>query len=165
MAHLTLLTASDGKNMVLAEKFAAQASSMGHTTDIVDLMALEWPVYCNKLAKGGFRPEDVKDVMARMDEGVGWVCIAPEYNGSLPSALNNTIAWISKQGDDFRALFNNRKVGLATHSGGGGDYVIMAMRQQFGYLGCNVIGRSVTSNFSKEANPETIESILNQLCA
>lgn len=165
MAHVTLLTASDGMNMLLANKFADQATAMGHTTDIIDLMGLEWPVYTNKLAKSGFEPESVKDVMSRMDKGDGWVSIAPEYNGSLPSALNNTVAWLSKQGDDFRALFNGRKVGLATHSGGGGDHVIMAMRQQFGYLGCNVIGRSLTSTFSKEANPETIESILTQLCA
>ena len=92
-----------------------------------------------------------------------WMIVAPEYNGSMPPTLNNAVAWLSTEWQDFRALFNRRKVGLATHSGGGGEHVIMAMRHMFAFLGCIVLGRNCVSNKNKEANPETIEDMLNQL--
>ena len=89
--------------------------------------------------------------------------VLPEYNGGMPSSLNNTVAWMSIFWNDFREVFNSRKVGLATHSGGGGDHVIMAMRQMFSYLGCNLIGRAVISNKNKEANPEAMERIIREI--
>jgi len=33
----------------------------------------------------------------------------------------------------------------------------------FSYLGCIVLGRNCVSNKEKEANPETIEDMINQL--
>jgi len=54
-------------------------------------------------------------------------------------------------------------VALATHSGGGGLHVIMAMRAQFSFLGCNVVGRSLVVTRNKAINPETVEAILNSL--
>jgi NAD(P)H-dependent FMN reductase len=60
-------------------------------------------------------------------------------------------------------LFRDRTVALATHSGGGGQHVIMAMRAQFSFLGCNVVGRSLVVTRNKAINPETVEAILNSL--
>ena len=54
----------------------------------------------------------------------------------------------------------DRIVALGTHSGGGGHHVIMAMRMQFSFLGCVVIGRSLLTNKKKPANPDTINAIL-----
>ena len=164
MAHLALIVAADGKNMKLANNFAQAADQLGHTTDSIDLMALDWPLYTNDKANSGFEPEDVREVMARLDTADAWVAIAPEYNGSIPPTLSNTIAWISKQGDDFRSLFKGRKVGLATHSGGGGHRLIPAMLSQFNYLGADVLGRSLISNKSKPVNPEAINAIIEGLC-
>ena len=163
MAKVALIAAGDGKNMELALKFKEMAEEMGHSTDVMDLMGLEWPVITNKLMKEGYKPEGAKDLMDRLGEADGWVCIAPEYNGGMPSSLNNTVAWMSIFWNDFREVFNSRKVGLATHSGGGGDHVIMAMRQMFSYLGCNLIGRAVISNKNKEANPEAMERIIREI--
>ena len=109
MAHLVLIVAADGKNMQLAHNFAQTADQLGHTTDLIDLMALDWPLYTNDTATG-FEPENIREVMSRLDAADAWIAIAPEYNGSIPPTLSNTIAWISKQGDDFRSLFNGRKV-------------------------------------------------------
>ena len=52
---------------------------------------------------------------------------------------------------------------LGTHSGGGGQHVIMAMRMQFSFLGCVVVGRSLVVNKKKPANPETIDAMLNAM--
>ena len=68
-----------------------------------------------------------------------------------------------QEGDDFRRLFRDRTVALGTHSGGGGQHVIMAMRMQFSFLGCNVVGRSLVTNRNKPANPESIDAILRSM--
>jgi len=163
MAKILMITATSDNNLALAEKFADAASGMGHESDIVNLAELDMPMFTVARSK----ELDVVPGMAALKEAMSsadsWMIVAPEYNGSMPPTLNNAVAWLSTEWQDFRALFNRRKVGLATHSGGGGEHVIMAMRQMFSYLGCNVIGRKLVSNKDKEANPETIEDMLNQL--
>jgi NAD(P)H-dependent FMN reductase len=105
----------------------------------------------------------LSDLIGRLNAGDAWMVFAPEYNGSYPPVLNNAIAWLSRQGDDFRRLFRDRTVALATHSGGGGAHVIMAMRMQFSFLGCNVIGRALMTNSKKPANPETVNAIVSSM--
>jgi len=158
-----MITATSDNNRDLAEKFADAAREMGHEAELVNLAELDLPMFTVARSK----ELDVVPGMAELTEAMSsadsWMIIAPEYNGSMPPTLNNAVAWLSTQWQDFRALFNNRKVGLATHSGGGGEHVIMAMRQMFSYLGCNVLGRKLASSKDKEANPETIADMLTQL--
>lgn len=163
MAKILMITATSDNNLALAENFAATAREMGHEADIVNLAELDFPMFTVARSKELDVVPGMAELKAAMSSADSWMIVAPEYNGSMPPTLNNTVAWLSTEWQDFRALFNRRKVGLATHSGGGGEHVIMAMRQMFSYLGCNVIGRKLVSNKNKEANPETIEDMLNQL--
>ena len=39
----------------------------------------------------------------------------------------------------------------------------MAMRQQFSFIGADVMGRSCVSGKNKDANPETIEAMIDGL--
>ena len=91
-----------------------------------------------------------------------FVC-APEYNGSIPPALSNAIAWLSVRSADFRALFQQRPVALGSHSGGGGHRVLVAMRQQFAYLGCTVLGRELLATAQKPLNPQSLTDLVGQL--
>ena len=163
MVALAFLLASDGKNVALAQEVASTATAMGHEVDFVALNAYDFPIYTVQREKATPSLGGLDELMARLDAADAWFVFAPEYNGSYPPVLNNTIAWLSREGDDFRRLFRDRTVALATHSGGGGQHVIMAMRAQFSFLGCNVIGRSLVTNRNKPANPETVEAILNSL--
>ena len=163
MAKILVITATSDNNLALAENFAATAREMGHEADIVNLAELDFPMFTVARSKELDVVPGMAELKAAMSSADSWMIVAPEYNGSMPPTLNNAVAWLSTEWQDFRELFNRRKVGLATHSGGGGEHVIMAMRQMFSYLGCNVIGRKLVSNKDKEANPETIEDMLNQL--
>jgi chromate reductase len=91
------------------------------------------------------------------------VICAPEYNGSIPPVLTSAIAWLSVQGDDFRALFNGRPVAIATHSGGGGHTLMAALRLQLAHLGAHVVGRQLVSNASQGASDATINDLLQRL--
>ena len=163
MANLVFIHASDGNNALLAREVEGYAVKMGHTVDHVSLNACDFPVYTATYEKEVDVIPGLADLVAVLDRGDAWFVFAPEYNGSFPPVLNNAIAWLSRTGADFRRLFRDRTVALGTHSGGGGQHVIMAMRMQFSYLGCVVIGRSLVTNKKKPANPDTIEAMLKSM--
>ena len=158
-----MITATSDNNRALAEKFADSAREMGHEADIIDLVELDMPMFSVARSKELETVPGMAELKAAMSDADSWMIIAPEYNGSMPPTLNNAVAWLSTEWQDFRALFNRRKVGLATHSGGGGAHVIMAMRHMFSFIGADVMGRSLTSGRNKEANPETIEAMIDNL--
>jgi len=163
MAHLAFLIASDGNNVSLAEEVRLRAAELGHTVDLVRLNDYDFPLYTAVREKEIGPLPNLASLMERLEEASGWFVFAPEYNGAYPPVLNNVIAWLSREGDDFRRLFRDRTVALGTHSGGGGHHVIMAMRSQFSFLGCNVVGRSLVANRKKPANPETVEAMIHSL--
>jgi NAD(P)H-dependent FMN reductase len=77
--------------------------------------------------------------------------------------LTSAIAWLSVQGDDFRALFNGRPVAIATHSGGGGHTVLTALRLQLAHLGAHVVGRQLVSNSAQPAKDDSIADLIARL--
>ena len=165
MARFVMITATSGTNRELAETFASSASAKGHETEIVDLAEMDLPMFTIARSKDTDQAPDLSELMSTMIEADAWVVIAPEYNGSMPPTLNNALAWLSRDWQQFRTLCTGKPVGLATHSGGGGAHVIMAMRQQFSYIGADVIGRACMSGRDKEANPETIDAMIDNLAS
>ena len=163
MAKFLMITATTGTNLELAERFAGVAREKGHDAEVVDLVEMDLPMFT---VARSFDPEqtvDVSDLTQQMIEADAWIVIAPEYNGSMPPTLNNAIAWLSGDWQNFRTMCTGKPVGLATHSGGGGAHVIMAMRQMFSFIGADVMGRALTSGRNKEANPETIDAMIDNL--
>ena len=109
-------------------------------------------------------PDAAATIARKMTESRALIVVAPEYNGALPPALVNLIAWVSRSGDDnWRAAFNAKVVAIATFSGGGGGSVLNAMRAQLAFLGANVIGRQLLTNHQKPLNPESATAIVTQL--
>ncbi|MEE2904258.1 MAG: NAD(P)H-dependent oxidoreductase [Myxococcota bacterium] len=161
---ILIVAASNGHNLDLAKQLQQQSRDMGFESEILDLTKVELPVYSPVKEAEGL-PVAVEELHTRFREASGFFFCAPEYNGLIPPVLNNTIAWLSVQGKDFRALFNGKPLGLATHSGGGGQKVLTAMRIQMSHLGCNVIGREILTNKNKSLNLKSSESILRQITA
>ena len=156
MANILMITATSDNNRALADKFADAARGLGHEANVIDLVALDMPMFSVARSKELDIVPGMAELKEAMSSADSWMIIAPEYNGSMPPTLNNAVAWLSTEWQDFRALFNRRKVGLATHSGGGGAHVIMAMRQMFSFLGCIVLGRSCISNKTRKQIPKLL---------
>ncbi len=163
MANFLMITATSGTNLELAERFASVARDKGHTADIVDLAEMDLPMFTIARSSDSEQSPDVSDLTQQMIDADAWIVVAPEYNGSFPPTLNNAIAWLSRDWQNFRTMCTGKPVGLATHSGGGGAHVIMAMRSMFSFIGADVIGRALTSGRNKEANPETIDAMVENL--
>jgi chromate reductase, NAD(P)H dehydrogenase (quinone) len=159
---MLILSATNGNNLALAHAFADEAANQSVTAEVMSLPDLQLPLYDSVVGAAG---PGLATLEQALKQHRGLVICAPEYNGSIPPVVSNAIAWLSVSTEDFRALFNARPVALASHSGGGGQKVGLAMRQQLSHLGCNVLGREVIANAQKAANPEAIAALVTQLAA
>ena len=140
---ILIFVASLNENMKLAKTLKEQLESLEQRSEIINLVELELPMYDSlKEEKDGI-PRKINFLIEQMNQAQGYVFVTPEYNFSLPPVLVNTIAWISRVGDDFRKLFTLKPIQLATHSGGGGNDVSNVMRTQFTRLG---VCRTPSSN-------------------
>jgi len=159
---LLVIAASNGANLQLAERFADAARQQGHSAAVLDLTANDLPLFTARAQAAG-TPTALPALQAQLLAAPRWVICAPEYNGSIPPVLTSAIAWLSVQGDDFRALFNGRPVAIATHSGGGGHTLLAALRLQLAHLGAHVVGRQLVSNSSHPAKDASIADLITRL--
>ena len=161
-ADVLVIAASNGANLQLAERFAAAARQQGQSAAVLDLTAINLPLFTPRAQARG-TPRALAALQAQLTASPRWVICAPEYNGSIPPVLTSAIAWLSVQGDDFRALFNGRPVVIATHSGGGGHAVLTALRLQLAHLGAQVVGRQLVSNSAHPAKDDSIANLITRL--
>jgi chromate reductase, NAD(P)H dehydrogenase (quinone) len=161
---LLVIAASNGENLKLAHRFAAEARHQGGSAAVLDLTALPLPLFTPQ-AQGEPHPEAVAQLEQTLSGATRWVICAPEYNGGIPPVLTSAIAWLSVQGSDFRALFNGRPVVIATHSGGAGQTMMAVLRLQLAFLGAEVVGRQLVSHRHNPAKDETIADLIQRLLA
>lgn len=157
------LCASVGKNLELTKELHQIGEDYFESSEIVNLVNLDLPLYSTIEEKNGI-PENAKSLTEKMIHAKALVYIAPEYNGLIPPVLNNAIAWVSRSGgEDWRAAFNGKLAVIATHSGGGGDKALNAMRMQLQHLGTTVLARQLLTHYQKALNPESAQAIFMQL--
>lgn len=68
------------------------------------------------------------------------------------------IAWISRIGDNFRALFALKKIQLATHSGSNGVDFLNTFRNQLTRLGAIVMPRDIVTSYTVTMGNESLEN-------
>jgi NAD(P)H-dependent FMN reductase len=162
MTDLLVIAASNGKNLLLAERFAAAGRAQGFSSEVLDLTAVALPLFTPRALAAG-TPDALAGLQAQLSAAPRWLICAPEYNGSIPPVLTSAIAWLSVQGDDFRALFNSRPIAIASHSGGGGHTLMVALRLQLAHLGAQVVGRQLVSTAANPAKDESIADLVLRL--
>ncbi len=160
---LLALSASNGDNLALAERFAAAAQARGMGAEVLDLTDLTLPLYNPRTHAEAGLPAEVGPLSETLGAAPRWVICAPEYNGSLPPVLTSTIAWLSVQGEGFRSLFNGRPIAIATHSGGPGVEVLAVLRIQLAHLGAHVVGRQLSCSRQNPAKDSSIDDIVHRL--
>ena len=159
---LLVLAASNGENLKLAQRFVAAAEQRQQRADLLDLTRLDLPLFTPRAERQDRNPTLIK-LEQQLQQAPRWVICAPEYNGSIPPVLSNAIAWLSVQGDDFRALFNGRPIAMATVSGSGGMELLVSLRIQLTHLGAQVVGRQLLANKSKPPEDDTINDLIHRL--
>ena len=163
MFKIGILVASSGNNMKLALKLQELAIEQGSKVELINLVDLNLPLYSTKEEEKNGIPTQVKELASKILDLKAFIIIAPEYNGVMPPVLNNAMAWTSRSTKDWRDAFNEKTVGLATHSGGGGTKGLQAMRMMFQHLGANVIAREILTTYEKPLNEDTANNMIIQL--
>lgn len=158
-----ILVASLNENMKLAQILQKQLSTLNQESKIINLVNLGLPLYDSFKEEHDGIPKRIFDLMQTMEQAKAYIVVSPEYNGSIPPVLSNTMAWISRASQDFRKLFNEKVILLATHSGSGGTGVTQAMRAQFMKLGSIVLSREILTTYEHKLEESSSKRILEQL--
>ena len=161
-SDLIVLTASNGENLKLAERFVQAATAQKVSAKLIDLTQLDLPLFTPRVQAAG-AGQGLKDLHDQLHQTPRWVICAPEYNGSIPPSLTNAIAWLSVADEDFRALFNGRPIAMATFSGSGGMELLVSLRIQLTHLGAQVVGRQLLSNHTKPPQDDSINDLMQRL--
>ncbi len=163
MSKIGILVASSNNNLKLGTKLEELAKEQNIETELINLVELDLPLYSTvKEEKIGI-PDVAKELASKILALNAFIVVAPEYNGVMPPVLNNAMSWTSRATDNWRDAFNEKIVGLATHSGGGGQKGLQAMRIQFQHLGANILARELLTTYEKPLNEDAAKNMLIQL--
>ncbi len=160
---LIIISASCGKNLELSKQFQEKSNELKINSEILDLTNFDIPLFNPRIHNKENIPVEIMQIKEKLFAIEKWIICAPEYNGSIPPILSNLIAWLSVSGDDFRNLFNGQPIAIATFSGGVGLELLLSLRIQLVHLGSQVLGRQLSSSFSKPADINTVEDIIQRL--
>ena len=161
--ELIIISASCGKNLELSKTFQNESNKLQIKSEILDLTNFDIPLFNPRIHTKENVPIEIIEIKEKLFTIEKWIICAPEYNGSIPPILSNLIAWLSISGDDFRNLFNGQPIAIATFSGGVGLELLTSLRIQLVHLGSQVLGRQLSSSFSKPADMKTVEDIIQRL--
>ena len=163
MSKIGILVASSNNNQKLGLKLEELAKEQNCEVELINLVDLRLPLYSTIEEEENGIPEVVLDLATKILDLKAFIIVAPEYNGVMPPVLNNAMAWTSRATKDWRDAFNDKIVGLATHSGGGGAKGLQAMRIQFQHLGANILARELLTTYEKQLNEEAAVGMIKQL--
>ncbi|MDC7243492.1 MAG: NAD(P)H-dependent oxidoreductase [Sphaerochaetaceae bacterium] len=163
MSKIGILVASANNNRKLGDKLQELASEQNIDTQVINLMDLDLPLYSTVKEEQIGIPNSAKELAKSILSLNAFIIVAPEYNGVMPPVLNNAMAWTSRATDSWRDAFNEKIVGLATHSGGGGAKGLQAMRIMFQHLGANIIARELLTTYEKPLNEDSANAMLLSL--
>jgi len=117
-------TRQQSYNRKLAAATTLLATAAGAEVTHIELADFNIPMYNADLEAEG-TPTDVMRLKQLMFEHPAWIICAPEYNGSYPALLKNTLDWASSPvktdpvWKDGMRSFSGKVVGLLSASPGG----------------------------------------------
>ena len=155
---------SDSINKKLVN-YAANSVQNAETT-VIRLLDFEAPLYSKEREAELGIPEPIQRLRKLFDAADGFILSTPEYNGSVPAGLKNTLDWISRMEGK---IFQEKPVLLmATSPGGrGGKSVLDHLAGVLPYWGAEVIGPfslpAFQKNFEENSLNEQFDSQLKHL--
>lgn len=127
----------DSFNTKLAKLAAAVIERNGGIVDYASFSEFDCPSFNQDIEGNNFHPPGADEFCKRILANDAFIIASPEYNGSMPGCLKNSIDWVSR----FRPQpFNERHALLmsASPSMGGGNKSIWSLRVPLEHLGTRV---------------------------
>lgn len=161
--NIVIFTASEQKNLELANNFIKKLTELGARVDLINIIDLDLPLYSSR-SDGKYNAEELLAAqLPTINKATGMVFIAPEYNGSTPPAFSNFLAWLSRSSKNWREHLNGKTAVIATFSAGGGHGVLSSMRSQLAFVGMNVLGRQILTHFNKPLEESSLQAVCEEL--
>ena len=127
----------DSLNTKLTKLAASAIKKNGGIVDYANMSEFDCPSYNQDLEANSFHPAGAEELRKHILANDAFIISSPEYNGSMPGNLKNSIDWVSR----FRPQpFNERHVLLmsASPSMGGANKALWSLRMPLEHLGANV---------------------------
>jgi chromate reductase len=127
----------DSLNTRLTKLAASAIEKNGGIVDFASMSEFDCPSFNQDLEVDNFHPAGAEEFRKRILANDAFIISSPEFNGSMPGFLKNTIDWASR----FRPQpFNERHALLmsASPSMGGGNHGLWSLRMPLEHLGTNV---------------------------
>lgn len=124
-------------NTQLAKLAATILQKHGATVDFADMKAFDCPSYNGDVEEHEGIVAGAGEFQKRLEANDAFIIACPEYNGSLPGHLKNSIDWVSR----FRPQPFNEKHSLlmsASPSMAGGNKSLWSLRMPLEHLGSRV---------------------------
>jgi chromate reductase, NAD(P)H dehydrogenase (quinone) len=128
---------TDSLNTILAALAARTIRAKGVEVDLASMADFDCPSYNQDVQAGQGFPAGAQEFRRRLEACDGFVICSPEYNGSMPGVLKNSIDWASRFNPQ---PFNERNALLlsASPSMVGGNRGLWALRIPLEHLGTRV---------------------------
>ncbi|MBF6023769.1 NADPH-dependent FMN reductase [Lysobacter niastensis] len=145
-------------NRRLIHVLAEGARNAGAEVTLVELRDYPLPVYYGDIEAAGM-PEAVRQLQRLMGEHDGLLISTPEYNGSMPALVKNTLDWISRptaEGGSGVGLFQDKVAGIVSASPGplGGLRSLLVLRDALAKLGLLVVPQQVAVGQASDKLPD-----------
>jgi len=126
-AVISASTRDASLNGALARAIAGRLVDRGERVDLIDLTEFEMPMYHGDLEAREGNPPTAVELADRLTKARRLVVTSPEYNGSYPALLKNTVDWLTRVD---RAVLRHLDVHLAAASPGrlGGSRGLVHLR-------------------------------------
>lgn len=151
-------TRTDSLNRKLALATAESFTRAGLQADLVDLRDYPMPLYDGDTEARTGLPESAKAFKELVRGYDGLVIASPEYNGSFPALVKNTVDWISRAeaGEKPLEVLRGKTVALlsASPGPGGGQRGLKHLRELFGLIGASVLAPQVVVSKAASAFDE-----------
>jgi NAD(P)H-dependent FMN reductase len=124
-------------NTRLAKLAAHAIEKNGGKADYATMSEFDCPSFNQDLEKNNEQPKGAEEFRKRLLANDAFIIASPEYNGSMPGLIKNTIDWVSR----FRPQpFNERHALLmsASPSMAGGNRALWTLRMPLEHLGARV---------------------------
>ena len=142
-------------NTLLVEFTARQITDA--EVEIVKLSEFESPLYSKEREMESGIPSSILALRAKFDAADAFILSTPEYNGSIPGGLKNTLDWISRTEGK---IFQEKPVLLmaASPGGRGGKSVLDHLLAVVPYWGAKLSGTFSLPSFQQNL----IDGVMSQ---
>ena len=166
MKKLLIVSATPFSNFDLSEQIKVYLEKKSDLScQIISLEDLNLPLFTPslevKIKEQNNFPKEITEIKSMLVSADATIWCSPEYNGGVSPIITNTIAWVSRIGDDWKEGFEGKKTLICSSSGGNGNNFVKGFSIQLSYLGANILEKSLIKTKKNGIKTEEFTEVLD----